>query len=166
MPLLLTTKRLLFYWLSSFVAALVIYYVLLLFIGERVFMAFYKMYPYHEMHAVFFIAIPCFFFGIFATAFTNAFVKKRTSGRILLFLFILILTVIAGSPFGGILYYYYDMKAGFFPENWFVKLLTEGVKDGIMIGWYVLLLSVPYNIIVSLAWYFLMDKCVIYIIKE
>ena len=47
-------------------------------------------------------------------------------GRILLTIVIIAATVLVSSPFGGMLWHYYDMKAGYFPTNWLAILVGLG----------------------------------------
>lgn len=157
MHLNLHIKRLLFYWLTSYAIAILLYYVLLLILpGHKVFGVLYRMFTYHEAYPLSFIAIPCFFFGIFAALFTDRFSRKRTGGKILLLALILVLVMVTSVPFGGMLWHYYDMLNGFFPENWISKMIVEGFKDGLEFGWLILLISIPYNIVIAVSWYFLM----------
>ncbi len=152
-------QRLLFYWIASFVLATVLYYVLC-FVGSEssVFGTFFRMRPYHGKYPLAFIAIPCFFYGIIANMLADLFLRVSLRKQILLTLFIVILTVLVSSPYGGMLWHYYDMKAGFFPQNWFAKLLKEGIRDGLLWGWLVVGLSVPYNIIGAVVCFFLTQK--------
>ncbi len=102
--------------------------------------------------------IPCFFYGIFATVFTKSFRNKNTSGRILITIAIVVFTILLSSPFGGMLWHFHDMQAGYFPEDWFYKMIYKGFSWGIEIGWFIILLSMPYNIICVIGCYFLTKK--------
>ncbi|MEN8928858.1 MAG: hypothetical protein ABF242_01385 [Flavobacteriales bacterium] len=62
-------------------------------------------------------------------------------------LIIAILTIIVSSPFGGMLYFYHDFQAGWFPENWIERMLDSGISSGLMIGWSILIFSLPYSLI-------------------
>lgn len=155
----ITTKRLLFYWATSISLATMLYYVLwALMPGNYVFGLLFRMFLYHWEHPVAFIAIPCFFYGIMATLWADKFSKQKVMGRILLTIVIIAATVLVSSPFGGMLWHYYDMKAGYFPTNWLAILVGHGFKWGIEIGWKIVLLSIPYNIIGSIVCYFLTKK--------
>lgn len=149
-------KRLIFYWIVSFTISVTIYYTLWLIMpNHRVFGALMLMYLYHYEYPISFISIPCFFFGILATMFTDRFIKKPTGSRVLLLVLILFLTILFSSPFGGMLWYFY-FRHGCLPENWFTKIIITGAIDGLEIGWLIILLSVPYNILVAINWYYTM----------
>ena len=113
---------------------------------------------YHWEYPIAFIAIPCFFYGIIATLFTDKFSKQRTTKRILLTIAIILLTTLISSPFGRMLWHYYDMKAGYFPYNWVGKMVSLGFGWGLEVGWVVIGLSILYNIIGSITCYFLTKK--------
>lgn len=152
-------KRLFFYWISSSLLAIGVYYLLWLIMPEHeVFGRLFHMQGYHRRHPVPFILIPCFFYGIIATLFANVFFRSKVFAKILLTLLILVLTVVISSPFGGMLWQYYDMKAGYFPESWFTRMISRGFSWGLPIGWIIVVLSVPYNIIGAVMCYFLTKK--------
>ena len=154
-----TMNRLLFYWVSSFTLAYSLYYVLWLIMpGHYVFGALYRMFVYHSSHPVQYIAIPCFFYGIIATLFADKFQNRKTRGRIFLIVLIIILIILISSPFGGMLWHYHDMKAGYFPENWISKMINRGSIEGLQLGWFIIVLSIPYNIFGSIICYFLTKK--------
>jgi hypothetical protein len=125
---------------------------------KYVFGTWYRMFLYHWEYPISFIAIPCFFYGIIATILADKFSNLIVSKQILLTLGIIIFTILLSSPFGGMLWHYYDMKAGYFPSNWSEKMLRLGFKWGLQIGWLVIGLSIPYNIIGSIACYYLTKK--------
>lgn len=155
----LIIKRLIFYWTTSFILATAVYYILWAIMpNNHVFGTLFRMFLYHWEHPVTFITIPCFFYGIIATLLADKFSKKNVIGQIILTILIIVLTVILSSPFGGMLWYYYDMKAGYFPANWFGKIVATGFESGLTIGWLVVGLSIPYNIIGSICCYFLTKK--------
>jgi len=155
----ITINRLLFYWVSSFILAYSLYYVLWLVMpGHYVFGALYRMFIYHSAFPMQYIAIPCFFYGIVATIFANKFRDRKTRGRILLTGLIITLTILISSPFGGMLWHFHDMKSGYFPENWIAKMINRGSIEGLQIGWFIILLSRPYNIFGSIICYFLTKK--------
>jgi len=106
-------------------------------------------------HPVAFITIPCFFYGIIATVLADTFSKQNLVKQIFLTIAIIVLTVFASSPFGGMLWHYYDMKAGYFPPNWVGKMAELGFEWGLKTGWLIVGLSIPYNIIGSITCYFL-----------
>ena len=152
-------NRLVFYWITSFALATVLYYILSITKSNGyVFGAWYRMYDYHETYPLGFIAIPCFFYGIIATLFAEKFINQSIIKQIFTVLLIIVLTIICSSPFGGMLWHYYDMKKGYFPSNWFIKMIASGFEWGLAFGWLIVILSIPYNIIGSIICYFLTKK--------
>ena len=116
------------------------------------------MFLYHWTHPISFIAIPCFFYGIIASLFAEKYLTLTVTKQISFTILIIILTILLSSPFGGMLWHYYDMKAGYFPPNWISKMIKLGFEWGLGIGWLIIALSIPYNIIGSIACYFLTKK--------
>jgi hypothetical protein len=152
-------KQLAFFWITSFVLAVAVYYLLWLIMPHHyVFGALFRMFCYHMDHPLPFIAIPCFFYGIIASLFSTKISQQGFIMQILTTILIIILTVLISSPFGGMLWHYYDMKAGYFPENWFLKMVRLGFEWGLEIGWYIIALSIPYTIIGSIVCFYLTRK--------
>lgn len=149
-------KRLLFYWVTSFTIATLSFYLLWNIMPENyVFGAWIRMYLYHWEHPLQFILIPCFFYGIIASTISEKFAKIKLPGQIFLTLAIILLTILISSPFGGMLWHYYYMKSGYFPLNWLSKMIVNGFSDGISIGWFIILLSIPYNILGCICCFFI-----------
>ena len=126
--------------------------------NHYVFGLLYRMFLYHWNFPMQYIAIPCFFYGILASFLTNKFHNGKTITRLLLTILIIVLTVLLSSPFGGMLWHFHDMKAGYFPENWVFKMISEGFSWGLETGWLIIALSIPYNIIGSIVCFFLTRK--------
>lgn len=157
--IIVTLKRLVFYWAAGFVLAASLYYLLWLIMpGHYVFGALPRMFIYHWHHPLQYIMIPCFFYGIIATAVSASFYKKEVKGKILMTFQIILLTILLSSPFGGMLYFYHDMQAGYFPENWVSRMIMHGIGSGFQTGWLIIAISVPYNILGSVVCYFLTKK--------
>jgi len=154
-----TVKSLFFFWSTSALLAIGVYYILWLIMpSHRVFGAFFHMNLYHYRYPVPYILIVCFFYGIVATLFTDRFVRQTQLRQIITTLIIVILTVLISSPFGGMLWHYHDMQAGFFPGDWKRKMVKNGIRDGLSIGWFIIAISIPYNIIGILICYYLTRK--------
>lgn len=137
-------KRTVFFWLTSFGAATVGYYLLWLVLPEhRVSGATYRMLFYHDAHPLAFIALACLCYGLLAAGAARAFSRRGQSGRVMITLTVNILTTGISLPLGGMLWYWYDMRAGCFPAHWGRILLEQGSLDGWAVGWLVMLLSVP-----------------------
>ena len=149
-------RRLGFFWLSSFGLATAGYYLLwLLMPGHYVFGGLYRMFMYHEAHPLPYIALCCFVFGLLAACFAPAIARRPWWGRVGGTALLLAATVLLSSPFGGMLWHLHDMQAGYFPHDWVAVLLHEGVPEGLQLGWLVVGLSVPYNVLGAVVGYWL-----------
>lgn len=156
---MMVIKRLLFYWTASFVVAALLYFVLRAVMPNNYVFGFLpRMFLYHWEHPLEFIAIPCFFYGIIATYFANKFSRQNIVKNVFLTVVIILLTILVSSPLGGMLWYYYDMKAGFFPENWLERTIKSGFSQGLVFGWLIVSLSIPYNILGAVLCYFITKK--------
>ncbi len=152
-------QRLAFFWLTSFAIAAACYYLLWVVMPNHyVFSGLFRMYAYHMQHPLQYILIPCFFYGIIATIVADSFIKKKTAGRLLLTFQIILITLLISSPFGGMLYFYHDMQAGYFPEHWISRMAMQGGMMGFQMGWLIVGLSIPYNILGAVVCYFLTKK--------
>lgn len=159
MPATVIITRFLFFWIVSSLLATALYYLLWAVMPEHyVFGGLFRMFVYHRQYPVGFIAIPCFFYAILATIFSGRFLKRPLWKQVLFIGIIIILTVLLSAPFGGMLWHYYDMKAGYFPQNWFARMMKQGFSWGIQVGWLIIVLSIPYNILCSIGCYFLTKK--------
>ena len=138
-------KRMLFFWFSSFALAVAGYYLLWgLLPGHRVFGDWYRMLPYHAAHPLPYIALCCGCYGPLAAAAAATFRRRGTWGRVGVTAVLCVLTVALSAPLGGILWHWHDMQAGYFPPRWGQVLLHQGPRDGLALGWLVVVLSVPY----------------------
>lgn len=149
-------NRFLFFFSSSFIIAYSMYYFLFMIMPKHyVFGQLYRMFLYHCNYPLGYILICCFFYAIFASLLAHQFLLANRKKRILLTLIIIIFTILSSSPFGGMLWHFHDMRAGFFPDNWMSKMISNGFTEGLKIGWFVILLSIPYNIFGAIICYFL-----------
>ena len=57
------------------------------------------------------------------------------------------------SPLGGMRWEWHDMRAGYFPADWARVLVLNGARDGLLLGWFIVLLSIPYNVLGLLVCY-------------
>ncbi|MBC8408700.1 MAG: hypothetical protein H8E12_08285 [Rhodobacteraceae bacterium] len=152
-------QKLIFYWISSYYIASMSYYILFLIMPYNyVFGAAYRMSLYHLEFPLQYIAIPCFFYGIIATFFSNKFRNSKIKKQVVLTLLIIVLTILLSSPYGGMLWHFHDMQAGYFPTNWLEVLVVDGISWGLSIGWFIILTSIPYNIFGSIICFFLTKK--------
>jgi hypothetical protein len=141
--------------ISSFIFAAACYKILSFF-GFTPFAGLYKMYLYHWEYPLQFIAVPCFVFSVLAAVFSNKFKKAAFAKQTLIMLAIVLLTILISSPLGGMLWHLHDMLAGHFPSKWLWKMIRYGFREGIQLGWLIILLSVPYNIIGVIVGFFIM----------
>lgn len=142
-------RRLGFYWLASFLLASGGYFLLwVVLTSHAVFGAWYRMFLYHWEHPLPYIVIPCFFYGILAAWLTGRFAKvKSIKGQMGWTALIVGLTLLLSSPFGGMLWHYHDMQAGYFPDHWLWIFLSKGISWELTMGWLIVLLSFPYNLL-------------------
>lgn len=150
-------KQILFYWLTSFACATLGYGLLwALLPGHHVFGALYRMFLYHEAHPLAYIALCCGVFGPLAAGATDAFGRRGRWGRVGVVGLLALATVVISAPLGGMLWHWHDMQAGYFPTDWVRILLLRGLRDGLTLGWLIVLLSVPYNALGLLVCYVLL----------
>jgi len=139
-------RRTLFYGLTSFGCAAVGYGLLAWALpGHHVFGAPYRMLLYHEAHPLAYIGLCCVLFGPLAAMATEAFRRRAGWGRVGVLAVVALATLTLSAPLGGMLWYWHDMRVGYFPPHWVQRLLLAGGCDGLAVGWLVVLLSVPYN---------------------
>ena len=144
----------LFYWLTSVGCATAGYGLLwALLPGHRVFGAPYGMYLYHSAHPLAYIALCSGVFGPLAAGATDAFRRRGRWGRVGVVALLALATVGLSSPLGGMLWEWHDMRAGYFPADWARVLFLNGARDGLLLGWFIVLLSVPYNALGLLVCY-------------
>lgn len=140
--------RTIFYWFTSFGCATAGYGLLwALLPGHHVFGAPYRMLLYHEAHPLAYIGLCCAWFGPLAAGATGAFGRRRGWGRVGVAALLALATLALSAPLGGMLWQWHDMQAGYFPPGWGRHLLLNGSRDGLAIGWLVVVLSVPYNVL-------------------
>ncbi|MGC1216681.1 MAG: hypothetical protein WA883_04360 [Phormidesmis sp.] len=123
----------------------------------RVFAALYLMYEYHNQYPYQYILVIAVVYGIIATLWAH-FLGRTQTGRTrgLYILGVLALTILCSSILGGMLWSLHDMQAGYFPEgSLFWNALSWGASNGLGIGWFIFILSFPYNILCALAGYWL-----------
>lgn len=107
-----------------------------------------RMFLYHESHPFQYIAVVALTYGVIATA--CAFRWSRLAGwrRSAAIISIIVATVVIASVPGGVLWKIHDMQAGYFPPGArFWSDLLWGASTGLQVGWLVIALSFPYNII-------------------
>ena len=122
--------------------------------NDHVFGGLHRMFFYHESHPIQYIAIVAFTYALVATGCALRcphLYGWRQSGAIVA---IILLTILVASVPGGVLWKIHDMQAGFFPKGFrFWGDLLWGASAGLQVGWLVIALSMPYNIVGLIAGY-------------
>ena len=85
--------------------------------------------------------------------------KRMRTGltRFLEILSVILVSLVLACPLGGMLWHFHDMQAGFIPSFWQRKLL-RGFSEGLQLGPWLILLSIPFNIISLIVGYFATDR--------
>ncbi len=108
----------------------------------------FRMFMYHEAHPFQYIAIVAVGFGFFGSLWLRFFgsaVGIRRWGSILAAIGI---TILASSIPGGVLWVIHDMQAGYFTTGArFWGDIWWGATEGLKLGWLVIAVSVPYNLL-------------------
>lgn len=142
-------KRLLaffaFFGCSFGLAALIYHAMALLTKGPFIFGVLPRMFLYHWIYPNHHIALVCLIYALLAAAFA-----PRIARRPSLAIWIVLVTPLLASPLGGMLWHLHDMLEGYFPTSWLKKLLLDGALEGAGLGWLIVLLSFPYNVICAL----------------
>jgi len=147
-----------YFWISSSLIAVIGYYLLWIIMPKHhVFGVFFRMITYHKDYPIPYIMICTFTFAIIASILSEKFEKASVINKIQILVIIVILSIIISSFFGGILWHYHDMRAGFFPENWPTKLLTKASLHGLNTGWFIILISFPYNLLGIITSYYILE---------
>ena len=108
----------------------------------------FRMFMYHEAHPFQYIGIVAIVFGIVGSGWVRYFGATEGLKRWLSILLCILLTIFVSSVPGGILWKIHDMQAGYFTEGArFWGDLWWGAKEGLLVGWLVMLISIPYNFI-------------------
>lgn len=114
----------------------------------HVFGGLYRMFAYHEAHPFQYIGIVAIAYGFIATLGVTCWLCSIKKYRAITIFAIIGLSLILASIPGGILWTIHDMQAGFFVHgDAFWNAILRGASSGLQGGWYVILLSIPYNII-------------------
>jgi hypothetical protein len=115
---------------------------------DYVFGGLFRMFMYHEEHPLQYIAVVSGVFGIIGTLWLRCFGDTTGWKRWISMFSAIGLTIIIASIPGGVLWKIHDMQAGYFPEGArFWGDLLWGAKEGLIVGWLVVVASVPYNIV-------------------
>ena len=149
-------KLFVYFALLCFVPGSIVYLLLYAIMpGNYVFGYLFLMFCYHFQHPFQYIAVVAVTYAIIATAFALKWPDIMGWHRRLLIFGIMISTIIVASVPGGVLWKIHDMQEGFIPAG--SKLWADlgwGALTGLEIGWLIVALSIPYNIIGLILGYF------------
>ncbi len=119
-----------------------------------VFGRLYRMFLYHESHPFQYVAVIAVTYAGIATMCALRWPRLAGWPRFAAIVAIMVSTVLVASLPGGMLWKIHDMQAGFFTTGArFWNDLLWGASTGLQIGWLVIALSLPYNIIGLFAGY-------------
>jgi len=122
-------------------------YIIITHIQGWAFGGFFRMLMYHETHPFQYIGIVATVFGVIGTIWDRYFSSSNGWKRWLSLFLCIILTLFVSSIPGGILWKIHDMQAGYFTEGLqFWHDLWWGAKEGFQLGWFIMLISMPYNL--------------------
>ena len=114
------------------------------------------MFIYHYAHPFEYIAVVALVYAVIATSGVFFWPRLVSWRRGLAVITIMLLTIFTASVPGGILWKIHDMQAGFFPKGTqFWQDLFWGASTGLQIGWLIVVLSIPYNLIVAIPIFWL-----------
>lgn len=115
---------------------------------QAVFGSMYRMYLYHYQHPYQYIAIFCAVYALAAAWLVTCKPHLQGLRRLLSIALLLLITIALASMAGGVLWKIHDMQAGYFPAgSRFWRDLWWGATNGLLAGWWVLLISTPFNLI-------------------
>ena len=114
------------------------------------------MFLYHYAHPFEYIAVVAVVYAIIATSCVICWPRLSSWRRRLAVVAIMLATIFTASVPGGVLWKIHDMQAGFFPKGTqFWQDLFWGAFTGLKIGWLIVALSIPYNLIVAIPIFWL-----------
>jgi len=154
-PIVLAAKVFALGFIGLTVYCAVVYLLLRDVVGLRmVFGGLYRMFMYHAQHPMQYIALFCAVYAAGLALILGAWPTARRWPAWVLTTLVLLLTVLLGSALGGALWALHDMQAGYFPpgnRRW--QHMRWGMQSGLEVGWLVLLLSLPFNVLSLPAFY-------------
>ncbi|MEO5930656.1 MAG: hypothetical protein ABIR47_12040 [Candidatus Kapaibacterium sp.] len=145
-----TTAKLFCYFLAaSYIPAAVVHAILKAILPNgRVFGSLFHMFLYHERYPYQYIGVVALVYAVVASIGAVLWSATRGWRRWIAIIGIMVGTVIIASVPGGILWSIHDMEAGFYPaSDLFWSHIQRDALNGLGLGWLILYLSVPYNII-------------------
>lgn len=151
-------KKFVFYFITYFAVSFgglgSLYRLVSLVMNESAFACLFRMFAYHQQHPMQYIGVVAICYAAVAALWTAWMKHRRTRGlRLLEVLAVILVALVLACPFGGMLWQFHDMLAGFFPNYWLQKLLG-GAVGGLMLGPLLIFYSFPYNLIGLIVGYF------------
>ena len=114
----------------------------------RVFGALYRMFLYHDEYPFQYIMVVALTYAVIATACALRWSHLLGWRRFATIVGVIVATILIASVPGGVLWKLHDMQAGYFPTGArFWGDLFWGASMGLQVGWLVIALSPPFNII-------------------
>jgi hypothetical protein len=132
------------------VFSMVIYIILELLLGE-VFATVLTTIGYVDGYPIQFILMNCITFFLTQVIFSKPLRKNRF--QVLRYLYFYLFWTALTCILGGLLGSYYDMETGWYPEGkelW-KKIINDMLFEGFSYGLFVIVFSIPYNIIVLIG---------------
>lgn len=122
-----------------------------------VFGSLFRMFLYHEQHSSQYLFLVSLVYACIAAAWSYRIgTTQKGLTRAVSILCVMLLTLVVSSIPGGMLWVVHDVQAGFFPGvSQFLKALWWGATTGLVLGWMIFLLSIPFNIVCLFAGYWL-----------
>jgi H+/Cl- antiporter ClcA len=144
-----TPKVFLFMFTAAFVLGVLAYWLLRAAMPDGVvFASLPRMIGYHWQHPYQYIAVVAVVYALIGTLCAYRWPHIQGRRRRWAIVGIMVLGIVAASAPAGALWKIHDMQAGHFTSGpRFREDLVWGVKSGLELGWLVVALSVPYNII-------------------
>lgn len=117
----------------------------------------FRMFLYHEDHPFQYIGLIAVIYGAMGSFWYAHWSNTTGRKRFLTILATIIITIAIASPLGGALWVIHDMQAGYFPQGrMFWDAIQWGALEGLRLGWLIMLVSIPFNIMGLLAGMFLL----------
>jgi hypothetical protein len=146
------TVNFLFYTMTSWMLASLAYMLLVRIMPDgAVFGSWYRMHLYHYSYPFQYILVVAVAYGLVTTIWARFLGHLTGWKRALSIIAVMLLSLIVASVPGGILWAIHDIQAGFVPQPSILRenLIWAGTT-GLVLGWLIVLLSIPYNIICGL----------------
>jgi hypothetical protein len=123
--------------------------------GFPIFGALFRMFMYHTAHPYQYIGVVSLVYAAIATPMSLRWGHLHGWRLRLLILGVIAATIVVASVPGGMLWKIHDMQAGRFTHgSEFRSDILWGATTGLQIGWFIIAVSIPYNLIGLAIGYF------------